>query len=154
MMHPLPTVAPDTERLRADAANFMQHNTDDQCRRMCRVGVDDLAVLLAWVAQFPTRASQQAAVSPGEQPGTSALASEPKDPPAPQGEDGWSAEVREGIARICGGSTVENMGTHPFEGDAADLDWSSWQFADAILKLIAAARSLPDSLATMEKVDG
>ena len=50
----LPTVAPNTERLRADAANFMQHNTDDHCRRMCRVGVDDLAVLLAWVAQFPT----------------------------------------------------------------------------------------------------
>lgn len=49
----LPTIAPNTERLRADAANFMQHSTDDKCRRMCRVGVDDLAVLLAWVAQFP-----------------------------------------------------------------------------------------------------
>ncbi len=70
MTHPLPTVAPDTARLRSDAANFMQHSTDDWCRRMCRVGVDDLAVLLAWVAQFPTNSSQKAAVSPASQPGT------------------------------------------------------------------------------------
>lgn len=45
--------------------------------------------------------------------------------------------LREKVARICGGSTVENMGTRPFEGDANDLDWSSWQFADAILALLA-----------------
>jgi hypothetical protein len=48
--------------------------------------------------------------------------------------------LREKVARICGGSTVENMGTHPFEGDANDLDWSSWQFADAILALLARGR--------------
>lgn len=52
----LPVVAPDTTRLRQDAADFMKHTTtaDLSARRMCRVGVDDLAVLLAWVAQFPT----------------------------------------------------------------------------------------------------
>lgn len=49
----LPVVAPNTERLRKDASNFMQHSTDDRCRLMCRIAVDDLAVLLAWVAQFP-----------------------------------------------------------------------------------------------------
>lgn len=85
MTHPLPTVAPDTERLRRDAANFMQHNTDDYCRRMCRVGVDDLAVLLAWVAQFPTSSSRQAAFSTAEQLGTSA-ASEPKARAPQEGE--------------------------------------------------------------------
>lgn len=59
----LPTIAPDTEQLRKDAANFMQHSTDERCRRMCRVAVDDLAVLLAWVAQFPTRHEDDAVLA-------------------------------------------------------------------------------------------
>lgn len=56
----LPTVAPNTERLREYAADFMRHSTDDQCNRTCRVRVDDLSVLLAWVAQFPTLPQQEA----------------------------------------------------------------------------------------------
>lgn len=60
MSDELPTVAPNTERLRRDAADFMRHSTDDQCNRTCRVRVDDLAVLLAWVAQFPSLPAQEA----------------------------------------------------------------------------------------------
>lgn len=55
----LPIFAPDTEQLRKDAANYMQHNTDERCRLMCRVAVADLALLLAWVAQFPTEAQSK-----------------------------------------------------------------------------------------------
>ena len=41
------------ERVRADAANTMRHDTtsDLTARLMCRVGVQDLGLVLAWVDQ-------------------------------------------------------------------------------------------------------
>lgn len=42
------------ERVRRDAANTMQHTitSDLSARLMCRVGVHDLAQVLAWAGQF------------------------------------------------------------------------------------------------------
>jgi len=98
---------------------------------------------------LPVFAPPAASVSPG----TSA-ASEPKDSPAPQGEDGWSELER--LARAAyhdyaladiavGGGMRATVSVPAFISAASP---------STILKLIAAARSLPDSLATMEKVDG
>ncbi len=43
-----------SERVRADAANTMRHDTtsDLSARLMCRVGVNDLGLVMAWVDQF------------------------------------------------------------------------------------------------------
>jgi hypothetical protein len=43
-----------SERVRADAANTMRHDTtsDLSARLMCRVGVHDLGLVMAWVDQF------------------------------------------------------------------------------------------------------
>jgi len=44
-----------SERVRADAANTMRHDTtsDLSARLMCRVGVHDLGLVMAWVDRFP-----------------------------------------------------------------------------------------------------
>jgi len=46
-----------SERVRADAANTMRHDTtsDLSARLMCRVGVHDLGLVMAWVDQFASR---------------------------------------------------------------------------------------------------
>ena len=43
-----------SERVRADAANTMRHDTtsDLSARLMCRVGVNNLGLVMAWVDQF------------------------------------------------------------------------------------------------------
>jgi len=45
-------------------------------------------------------------------------------------------EVREKIARIVEGSVVRGEPVQPFDGPADEIDWSSWDFADAILSTI------------------
>jgi hypothetical protein len=46
-------VARAVQRLRMDAADFMHHSTTSaiNTRRMCRVGVSEMALLLAWLDQ-------------------------------------------------------------------------------------------------------
>jgi hypothetical protein len=47
-------------QLRTDASDFMRHNTTASfpVRRMCRVGVSEMALLLAWLDQhYPSPAA-------------------------------------------------------------------------------------------------
>lgn len=47
-----------------------------------------------------------------------------------------SLPAREEVARIVEGSVIRGEPVQPFEGPASEIDWSSWDFADAILSLI------------------
>ena len=60
-----------SERVRADAANTMRHDTtsDLSARLMCRVGVHDLGLVMAWVDQFAALA-----LLPGGVPDREAIA--------------------------------------------------------------------------------
>lgn len=55
-----------SERVRADAANTMRHDTtsDLSARLMCRVGVQDLGLVMAWVDQFAALALLPGGVVP------------------------------------------------------------------------------------------
>lgn len=84
--------------------------------------------------------------------------------PAPQGEDGWI--THDGGPNPVPGQITETRhrgGSEYIHQDAWLSDqWGDYPgfwvhdgtFSDIIAYRIAAARSLPDSLATMEKVDG
>ncbi len=73
-----------SERVRADAANTMRHDTtsDLSARLMCRVGVHDLGMVMAWVDQFATLSSEAQPSSPSE----ASAGNIAQDEPIPSGD--------------------------------------------------------------------